>query len=369
MAISPSVPPGAAKLLAFIYETETSSAPPECYEVIYGHKQDKLAKPLTEMTLDEVEAAQPKWTKRFGSSAAGAAQFMRNTLDAPKTLRDLEGEMGLTGDELFEPDLQDRMAFHLLRRRGYDKFIAGKLSRTAFGNNLAKEWASFPVLCDMAGAHGPVTRGDTYYEQDGINKVLTEPEVVEGVLDQVLALDRSRAKSRTTPARDELVAAVQQALRDKGYVMVGRVDGRLGKDTRMAISAYQRENGLPDTGEATGELLAAILAGPMREVAEERAKASPKEIREQVPEVRSTWLGQVWAVILGALGVLWTVIKGVLENLPGAQEIVQPALHVLGDVPPVFYGVIAVAVAGAIWMQMQKGKAGGIAAFRAGARR
>lgn len=68
------MPPGAAMLLDFIYRTEAGRGPPECYRVIYGHNQDKLPKPLTSMTLDEVEAAQPGWTKNFGSLAAGAGR-------------------------------------------------------------------------------------------------------------------------------------------------------------------------------------------------------------------------------------------------------------------------------------------------------
>lgn len=189
-----SVPAGAAMLLDFIYRTETGRGPPECYKVIYGHNQDKLAKPLTSMTLDEVQAAQPSWTKNFGSSAAGAAQFMRNTLDAPKTLRDIEGEMGLTGREKFTPDLQDRMAFHLLKRRGYLDFMAGDLSATEFGKRLAMEWASFPVLAATKGQKRQVKRGQSYYAGDGLNKALTKPETVETVLKEVFALGQSASE-------------------------------------------------------------------------------------------------------------------------------------------------------------------------------
>jgi len=114
-----TVPSGAAILLDFVRETEVGRGDRASYDVIYGNNQDKLPRPVTSMTLDEVEAAQPGWSKRFGSSAAGGYQFMKNTLDAPRTLRDIEGEMGLTGQERFTPDLQDRMAYHLLERRGY----------------------------------------------------------------------------------------------------------------------------------------------------------------------------------------------------------------------------------------------------------
>ena len=61
----------------------------------------------TSMTFDEVVTAGPAWTKAYGSSAAGHYQFMRNTLDAPRTLEDIKGEMRLTGSERFDAALQD----------------------------------------------------------------------------------------------------------------------------------------------------------------------------------------------------------------------------------------------------------------------
>lgn len=119
-----TVPAGAALLLAFVYETETSRRPPECYEVIYAHRQDRLPKPLTRMTVDEVIAAQRTWSRHHGSSAAGAPQFIR------KTLMGLKEELGLRGSQVFDSDLQDRLAYHLLIRRGYHQFINGEISRT-----------------------------------------------------------------------------------------------------------------------------------------------------------------------------------------------------------------------------------------------
>ncbi len=186
-----TVPAGAAILLDFIRETEVGRGDRASYDVIFGNNQHKLPRPITSMTLDEVEAAQSGWSSRFGSSAAGGYQFMKNTLDAPRTLRDIEGEMGLTGQERFTPDLQDRMAYHLLKRRGYHEFIAGKISRSEFGKRLAQEWASLPVLADMKGATQKVRRGQSYYAGDGLNKALVRPETVEAVLKRVLEAARA----------------------------------------------------------------------------------------------------------------------------------------------------------------------------------
>lgn len=194
-----TLPAGALILLRFIAETETGHSAPACYGVVYGHNQGKLPKPLTRMTFDEVVADGPRRTRAYGSSAAGAYQFMRDTLDKPQTPADLKGELNLTGQEKFTGELQDRLGYHLLKRRGYKDFVNGRLSVAAFAKNLAKEWASFPVLTDTQGAHRTLTRGQSYYAGDGLNKALIRPEEVEAVLAQVLAAKDQPARPITAP--------------------------------------------------------------------------------------------------------------------------------------------------------------------------
>lgn len=57
-----------------------------------------------------------------------------------KTLKTLKNEMGLTGDEKFTPELQDRMFLTLLKRRGYEAYKRGELSREDFIASLQNEW-------------------------------------------------------------------------------------------------------------------------------------------------------------------------------------------------------------------------------------
>jgi muramidase (phage lysozyme) len=177
--------PRARKLLDFIYLTEVKRTRPGCYEVIFGNRQTALEKPLTRMTVAQVQQAQRTWStkawaKRFGSSkassAAGAAQFMRATLGG------LLKAGYCRADELFDGECQDRLALRLLERRGWTRFIAGRMSRAAFALELAKEWASFPVLTATAGAHRQLKRGQSFYAGDGLNKALVSPEAVEAVL-------------------------------------------------------------------------------------------------------------------------------------------------------------------------------------------
>src|SRR4029434_8572770 len=100
--------------------TETGRADHTAYETIYSHAEGKLTKPITEMTLDELQHWQPGFTKSFGSSASGAYQFML------ATLKDLEAKLGLTGEELFDAELQDRLGFELLERRGYKPWVEAR---------------------------------------------------------------------------------------------------------------------------------------------------------------------------------------------------------------------------------------------------
>lgn len=183
-----TVPTGAAALLAFIRETETGRADRSAYDTIYAHKESKLPKPLTSMTLGEIIDAQRKWSKNYGSSAAGAYQFMR------ATLIDLSKEINLRGDQIFFPTFQDLLGFHLLKRRGYEAWAAGKIGDTEFAKRLAMEWASFPVLVPTKGAHRTVQRGETYYAGDKLNKALVSPEKIEALL--------ARVKNGQEPAKD-----------------------------------------------------------------------------------------------------------------------------------------------------------------------
>jgi hypothetical protein len=151
---------------------QSHEAPRFGYDSWYGRGTSRgpvaPPKPPTQMTINEVL----EWQNTHNppgpeTTAVGAYQFV----DQPnaRTLSGVAKEMGLKGDELFTPELQDRMAIHLLKRRGLDDFLAGKLPVERFANNVAKEWASLPVLTDTKRGRIPIRRGQSYYANDGIN--------------------------------------------------------------------------------------------------------------------------------------------------------------------------------------------------------
>ena len=133
------------------------------YNAIYGNATQsdidfskKTMAEILQIQKDHVASGQP-------SSAIGKYQFIQGTL------KGLINELGMTGQELFTPEVQDKMFQQLLLRRGYNQYKAGEITLEQFQENLAKEWASLPK--DKTGL--------SYYEGDGLNKALITPEQLQ----------------------------------------------------------------------------------------------------------------------------------------------------------------------------------------------
>lgn len=168
---------------------------------------------------------------------------------------------------------------------------------------------------------------------------------------------------------EALVEAVQQALRDRGYPQVGQVDGQYGPDTRGAILAFEADHGLPLVGEPTGDILAAILAAPVKAPAPERSSATPAEVRDKVPEVKASWQSKV-AAFWGMICTFIVTAAGfVADNIAEVKTRVQPVLDVLGDVPWWGYAVIFLVGFWFIWQRTRKSELAAVAAFQSGERR
>lgn len=128
-------------------------------------------KQVTQMTVNEIKQWQRDAARRGSKSVAvGGYQMITKTFNA--TVRD----MGLTGDEIFDADLQDRMGMHLLNGRGYNKWINGQMTDDHFMDNLSMEWAALPR------ATGP-KRGRSHYDKDGLNASRVGLDVVSQALE------------------------------------------------------------------------------------------------------------------------------------------------------------------------------------------
>lgn len=145
----------AKPLLDFIARPESGGD----YNIVWGgirpkHRPPKL---LTTMTIGEVLNWQDSIDSLYMSEAAGRYQIMEDTL------RGLYKSAGMSLNDLFDEAGQDKLAFALLKRRGWGDYVDGKIPASKFANNLAREWASLPVVS------GPKF-GRSYYAGDGLNK-------------------------------------------------------------------------------------------------------------------------------------------------------------------------------------------------------
>jgi muramidase (phage lysozyme) len=151
------VDPQAQRLIGLILKHEAAGN----WNAVFGnaHNTVDLGKYSVNQILAMQVAARSRGAK---STAIGGPQFIY------KTLRTLKDDMGLSGTEKFTPQLQTEMAMVLLRKRGWDEYRAGTLSKRAFALNLSQEWASLP---------DPRT-GRSFYDGDGLNAAGTTPSKV-----------------------------------------------------------------------------------------------------------------------------------------------------------------------------------------------
>jgi hypothetical protein len=127
-------------------------------------------KPLTSMTVAEVLEWQAETIRRYrqkmqsrtGYSAAGRYQIIRSTLHG---LIDSDWKMS----DRFDAETQDLLALSLLRRRGWDRWLAGRLTDAAFADALSMEWASLPFRTNRS-----------YYDKDvhGNRSLVSRAEVL-----------------------------------------------------------------------------------------------------------------------------------------------------------------------------------------------
>ncbi|MEP1586295.1 MAG: hypothetical protein ABJJ92_05455 [Tateyamaria sp.] len=122
-----------------------AEAGPKHYNAVHVSARTKTPKRPTQMTLGEID----RWTRATPGQphAIGRYQFI------PSTLRSLTRRAGYSGDTIFSPQVQDRLADLLLIDAGINRFAAGKLSRAQFMDNLALIWAGLPKRDGKSAYH------------------------------------------------------------------------------------------------------------------------------------------------------------------------------------------------------------------------
>ncbi len=128
------------------------------WDSVYGGIKQSLRPDgtVSRMAVGDVVAWQRSVRGKVASTAIGGPQFIASTLAGLVN----RGVCEMT--DTFNETTQRNLAIALMRGRGLDRYLAGTIGVAAFANELAKEWASLPVVS------GPKA-GRSYYDGDGLN--------------------------------------------------------------------------------------------------------------------------------------------------------------------------------------------------------
>jgi len=166
-----SAPAGLSAILSLLRRAEAGA---KGYDAVWGgiNLADQPPKPPTQLTIGQVLAWQASIDRRYQSEAVGGYQFIEITL------RRIYRRAGLTLNSPFSPANQDRMAVVLMEDAGLNRYRAGSLTPSQFGDKLARVWAGLPVHTVQRGRSRTVRRGQSYYAGDNLNKATINPEAV-----------------------------------------------------------------------------------------------------------------------------------------------------------------------------------------------
>jgi hypothetical protein len=179
-------------LLDFIAKYESRGD----YNIVWGGiAQKHRPGPLVKMTVGQVLNWQDSIDPLYMSEAAGRYQIMEDTL------RELVSQGYADKSDLYDQGTQDRLAIALLKRRGLDSYLAGRITAEKFANLIAREWASMPVVS------GP-NKGRSYYAGDGLNKSHTPVADFIAAVEAVKGLDQFVRPDAPTPTTSAPAASI-----------------------------------------------------------------------------------------------------------------------------------------------------------------
>jgi len=149
------------------YEAWNAGAP-EGKRVKYG-KMNDLPGTITGKTIDELleTAKKYKWDDNRRRFATGKYQTIPSTLAAAKA------RLNLTGNELYDHDMQERVfKEHLLRGRSsiYNLIINGNKTVEQAMVDASKEWASIALPKGKKNKYGVISDGNIGYHESRTNK-------------------------------------------------------------------------------------------------------------------------------------------------------------------------------------------------------
>lgn len=100
---------------------------------------------------------------------------------------------------------------------------------------------------------------------------------------ELLALIETSGEASSEMTDAEVIREIQVRLHNRGYT-VGPINGRVDQPTANAIAEYQTERGLPQTGQASRDLLADLQQADAATPAQAEAPEEPVDIFRQLGE-------------------------------------------------------------------------------------
>lgn len=200
---------------------------------------------LVVMTLDEIDALQTSMLRHpdneFNSSALGRYQIVQ------QTLRGLRDTLGLSGDELFSADLQDRLAQQLLRQRGNDPV------------GLRNEWEGLRRVDDATIRSA--------YDRQSISMPVIDPVVARNA-----EIDRERAQAQI----DDYAAIIASG---REYVAAQELERSALGQTAVEASRLRIEHQMLAEAQRAGIPLSSQQRAEIGRLAGEMAVAEQATLR------------------------------------------------------------------------------------------
>jgi muramidase (phage lysozyme) len=130
------------KLLNFIGMKEAAGN----YNMLVGGKSKS---DLTSMTVADVQNFQSSMIKNgHETTAVGKYQMLSSTIAG------LIRNGVLKSGDIFNPSTQDRAALALIKEKGMNDYLGGKLSKDEFADRIARVWASLPLASGRGAYDG-----------------------------------------------------------------------------------------------------------------------------------------------------------------------------------------------------------------------
>ena len=172
-----------ASLMETIYDLESNSD----YNKWNLEAKNKPKTPLTSMTVREIM----NYQKDDDGPAAGAGQIKHDTLEY------LIDNGYISSSDVFSPEVQDKAVIRLLDRRGFVSWFNGETPTEEFGSDMAKEFASLPLLEARIVKGKARDRGQSRYAN---NTALMGADSWQDVLESSINIPQNSGKGESVPS-------------------------------------------------------------------------------------------------------------------------------------------------------------------------